>query len=252
MSLSDSTKRFSNRVSNYVKYRPHYPFEIIDFLKNETGLDKSSIIADIGSGTGISSEMFLENGNTVYAVEPNFEMRSAAEKIMKDFGGFISIEGTAENTSLGSQSVDLIIAGQAFHWFDIEKCRPEFKRILKNNGYAVLMWNDKTESDDFMKGYFNLIKKYGTDYEKINHANVDDTVIGKFFSPSEFKKKFFKHSHNLDYKGLEGRLLSSSYIPLEGESYNEMINELKEMFDKYSIKGEIAMQYETVIYFGKM
>lgn len=252
MSSSDSTKRFSDRVSNYIKYRPHYPFEIIDYLKNETGLDNSSIIADIGSGTGISSEMFLENGNTVYAVEPNFEMRSAAENIMKDFTGFISIDGTAENTSLGTQSIDLIIAGQAFHWFDREKCRPEFKRILKNNGYIVLMWNDKIESDDFMTGYFNLIKKYGTDYEKINHTNVDDTVIGKFFSPSEFRKKFFKHSHNLDYTGLEGRLLSSSYIPLKGESHNEMINELKEMFDKHSINSEISMQYETVIYSGKL
>ena len=250
--LNNSVERFSNRVENYIKYRPHYPKEIITFLNEECGFDKTKIVADIGSGPGISCENFIENGNTVYAVEPNDDMRKAAEEIFKDSENFISINGTAEATTLDSNFADLIIAGQAFHWFDKEKCRIEFKRILKNDGYALLMWNDKISSNDFMKDYYELIKKFGKDYDKINHTNVDDEVIGKFFSPLEFKKKSIRHTHPLDYAGLEGRLLSSSYIPLEGDSFEIMTKELKEMFAKYSVNGKLEMEYQTNLYYGKM
>lgn len=248
----DSVGRFTNRVENYINYRPHYPVEIISFLNTECGFDQSKIIADIGSGPGISCEHFIANGNTVYAVEPNPEMRKAAEQIYSDSKNFISVNGTAETTTLGSNSIDLIIAGQAFHWFDREKCKTEFKRILRLDGYVILMWNDKTASNDFMKSYYNLIKKYGTDYEKINHTNVDDNVIGKFFSPQTFQKKSFIHTHPLDYKGLEGRLLSSSYIPLEGDSSEGMISELRNMFEKYNANGNIGMEYQTNLYYGKL
>lgn len=248
----NSVDRFSSRVENYIKYRPHYPADIINFLKEECGLNKESVIADIGSGPGISSENFIANGNTVYAVEPNDEMRKAAEEIFAGSNNFISINGTAEATTLKDDSIDLIISGQAFHWFDKERCKTEFKRILKKEGYTVLMWNDKTESNDFMKAYYELIKTFGTDYEKINHNNVDDIIIGKFFSPVVYKKKIFNHKHPLDYEGLEGRLLSSSYIPLEGVKYNEMIKELKDIFDKNNVSGIVDMDYETILYYGKL
>lgn len=250
--LNDSVERFSNRVENYIKYRPHYPKEIITFLNNEFGFDKSKIVADIGSGPGISCENFIENGNNVYAVEPNDDMRKAAEEIFRDSENFISINGKAEATTLDNNFADLIIAGQAFHWFDKEKCKTEFKRILKDDGYVVLMWNDKTSTNDFMKDYYELIKKFGKDYDKINHTNVDDEVIGKFFSPNEFKKKSIRHTHPLDYAGLEGRLLSSSYIPLEGDSFEAMIQELKEMFAKYSVNGKVEMEYQTNLFYGKL
>ena len=249
----NSIERFSDRVENYIKYRPHYPKEIISFLNNECGFDRNKIAADIGSGPGISCENFIANGNTVYAVEPNDEMRKAAEKIFSSSKNFISINGTAEATTLKNDSIDFIIAGQAFHWFDRDKCKIEFKRILKSEGYAILMWNEKTSSNDFMKSYYDLIEKYGTDYGKINHAIVtNDNVIGKFYSPGSFQKKIFVHTHALNYDGLEGRLLSSSYIPLEGESFNKMIDELKNIFEKYNENGKVGMEYETRLFYGKL
>lgn len=248
----DSVGRFSDRVENYVKYRPHYPKEIIGFLNEECGFDKTKIIADIGSGPGISSENFIATGNTVYAVEPNDDMRLAAEEIFAGSKNFISISGTAEATTLENDSIDFIIAGQAFHWFDKEKCKAEFKRILKKDGYVILIWNEKTESNDFMKSYYDLIKNFGTDYEKINHSNVNDEIISNFYSPQTFRKKCFLHRHPLDYKGLEGRLLSSSYIPLKGEIFKSMIAELKDIFDKYNVNGITNMEYETRLYYGKL
>lgn len=253
MNNTDNTQRFSNRVENYVKYRPGYPPEIIDFLKKECDLSGKTIIADIGSGTGISAKLFLNNRNKVYGVEPNNEMRKAAENFLSEYPEFISINGTAENTTLESNSVDMITSGQAFHWFDKQKCKSEFRRILKQEGYAILFWNEKTESNDFMRSYYDLLKIYGTDYEKVNHsANTDDTVINEFYSPNNFNKKIFDNRQTLDYKALEGRLLSSSYIPLEGENHDKMINDLKNMFEKYKVNGEIAMEYVTLVYYGKL
>ena len=189
-----STERFTNRVENYVKYRPHYPLEIIDFLKNENILTAKTKIADIGSGTGISTKLFLENGNKVFGVEPNPEMRKAAENFLKNYPKFESINGTAENTTLENESIDMIISGQAFHWFDKEKCKPEFERILKKDGYLILFWNEKTESNEFMRSYYDLLKIYGIDYEKVNHSlATDDMEIGKFYSPCIFKKKVFEY-----------------------------------------------------------
>ncbi len=249
----DSIGRFSNRVENYIKYRPHYPVKIIDFLNTECGFDKNKIVADIGSGPGISCENFIANGNTVYAVEPNDDMRKAAEEIFSDAKNFVSVKGTAENTTLNDNSMDFVIAGQAFHWFDRDKCKIEFRRILKKDGYVILMWNEKISSNDFMKSYYDLIKRYGTDYEKINHSLVtDDKTIGEFYSPALVKKKLLRHTHPLDYKGLEGRLLSSSYIPLEGEKFNKMISELKNMFEKYNKDDMVGMHYETILYYGKL
>ncbi len=248
----NSIGRFSNRVENYIKYRPHYPKEIIKFLEDECGLTESSKIADIGSGPGISSEHFISNHNILYAVEPNPEMRAAAEKIFAGSENFISINGTAEAASLENNSVDFIIAGQAFHWFDKERCKIEFKRILKSDGYVVLMWNEKTSSNDFMRAYYDLIEKYGTDYETINHGNVDDEIIAKFFSPNSYMLKTFLHNHVLDYEGLKGRLLSSSYIPLEGEKHDEMIKILESIFEKNNVNGKVEMEYEAALYYGKL
>src|SRR4026208_981769 len=142
---NDPTKRFSKRVENYIQYRPKYPPAVFDFLRNELNLAPSSIIADVGSGTGISSEMFLRNGNTVFGIEPNSEMREAGERNLSQFASFKSIYGTAEATTLEDHSVDFVIAGQAFHWFDRARSRAEFFRILKKNGWVVLIWNDRKE-----------------------------------------------------------------------------------------------------------
>src|SRR5713226_3126779 len=143
MTFADAKQRFSNRVVDYVRYRPGYPSAVLDLLRSECGLQSSHVIADIGSGTGIMSKLFLENGNRVFGVEPNTEMRQAGEEYLASYDGFSSIEGSAESTTLGDSSIDFVTAGQAFHWFEKEKTRAEFRRILRGKGWVVIAWNDR-------------------------------------------------------------------------------------------------------------
>jgi len=249
----NSLTRFSNRVENYVKYRPHYPIEIINFLQKECGLTSSGIIADIGSGTGISAELFLQNGNKVYGVEPNKDMRKAAEQIFTNNAHFISVDAKAEATTLESKIIDTIISGQAFHWFDKEKCKDEFKRILKKNSYVTLMWNLRDPKSAFMNDYENVLIKYGKDYEKLYQDDVDETEIKNFFSPAEVKIKTFSNFQELNYESLKGRLLSSSYIPLEDDPiYYEMLKALENIFEKKNVNGKVKMEYETKVYYGRL
>ncbi|MBS1514825.1 MAG: class I SAM-dependent methyltransferase [Bacteroidetes bacterium] len=249
--MNNSTTRFSDRVENYVKYRPHYPAAIIPYLKEKTGLSEEKIIADIGSGTGISSLLFLKNGNKVYGVEPNKEMREAGEKFLEGYTNFISINGTAEDTTLNNDSIDVIVCGQAFHWFDMEKCKKEFMRIIKRDGYVVLMWNERnTKNSQLLSDYENLIKKFGTDYDKV--CQQDERVnenIKIFFDKRGYDVELIESFQKFDFEGFKGRLLSSSYVPQNNE---EMISELKTLFDRYQINGEVKFEYHTNIYTGQI
>lgn len=119
--MADSAERFSGRVADYLKYRPGYPEELLAFLRSECGLVPGSVVADVGSGTGKLAELFLSGGNTVFGIEPNAEMRLAAERLFSGRSGFHSVAGRAEATTLPDSSVDLVAVGQAFHWFDREK-----------------------------------------------------------------------------------------------------------------------------------
>jgi SAM-dependent methyltransferase len=169
---ANATTRFSDRVADYIKYRPHYPVEIIDLLAANCGLTPESVIADIGCGTGFLAELFLENGNPVIGVEPNREMREAGEAYLADYGRFTSLDGTAEATKLPGHAMDFVLAGQAFHWFDREKTRAEFQRVLKDDGFAVLVWNDRrVDATPFLRDYEELLQTYATDYNEINHKN---------------------------------------------------------------------------------
>jgi len=246
--ILDPKKRFSSRVENYIKYRPTYPFEIVKYLKEIDILKDDSVIADIGSGTGILSETFLKNGNIVYGVEPNADMRKAAENLLEIYSNFISIDGSAENTKLKVKSINIITVGQAFHWFDIKQAKKEFKRILKENGYAILIWNNRKKSDgEFSGEYEKFIQKYGKNY-KITRK--DETNINNFF---KYKKKVFFNYQNFDFEGLKGRLLSVSYIPLEDSpEYEDMIKELENIFDKYQKDGIIRLEYDTEVYYGNL
>lgn len=249
----DTLQRFSNRVENYVRYRPNYPGDVIVFLQQQNILKQESVIADIGSGTGISTELFLKNGNTVYGVEPNKEMRETAEKLLIGYKKFKSIDATAENTTLQNESIDIIISGQAFHWFDKEKCKKEFKRILKKNGSVVLMWNDRRmDSSEFLIAYESLLKKFGTDYLKVNHKNIDDEQFDDFFGNKASLKSFENYQY-FDFVGLKGRLLSSSYVPAEVEAnFEPMINALEDVFEKYNSNGKVTFEYDTKIYYGQL
>ena len=249
-----STNRFSNRVENYVKYRPHYPDEVLEFLVSELALKQDSVIADIGSGTGISSELFVKNGNAVYGVEPNKKMRKAAEEAFKKCQNFISIDGTAEHTTLNSRSIDLIIAGQSFHWFDLRKSKKEFERILRPHGIVTLIWNErKSESSEFMGDYETLLNTYGIDYKEVKQKNVNEKVLGEFFEKNKYKTRLFSNCQEFDFAGLRGRLLSSSYAPTKGHpNYDPMIDSLQDIFKKHQQNGEVRFDYDTRLYSGRL
>ena len=249
---NNSVERFSNRVENYVKYRPDYPSEVLQLFAAEMNLREDSVIADIGSGTGISAKLFLENGNQVFGVEPNAAMRAAAENFLQEFPNFRSVDGTAENTSLDEKSVDFVVAAQAFHWFDQTGTRLEFKRILKENGFVVLMWNERQlDTTAFLKDYENLLIEFGTDYETVRHENIDKEKLKNFFQ-TDFKEAFFQNKQTVGYAGLEGRMLSSSYTPSsENPLYEPMLKKLKSLFAEHAENGKINILYDTKVFYGQ-
>jgi SAM-dependent methyltransferase len=253
MPAPNATSRFSDRVQNYVRYRPGYPREALHVLQDECGLTSSHVVADIASGTGIWTRMLLENGNRVFGVEPNADMREAGERLLAGFPAFTSIAGTAEATKLPYQSVDFVTAAQAAHWFDREGARREFMRILKPEGWLVLLWNERlTDSTPFLRDYEKLLLTYGTDYEEVRHEKTTDSV-NEFFDPLPFQERVFPNRQEFDYAGIEGRLLSSSYVPgPEDAKYDPMLEELRRVFDAHAVYGLATFEYKTRVYFGKL
>jgi len=250
--MSDNTTRFSDRVEDYVKYRPHYPGSILSYLQQTYSFNASWDVADIGSGTAISSELFLGNGNRVFAVEPNAEMRGKAEELLGGNPHFFSIDGTAEATGLAAGSVRLIVAGQAFHWFDAVKSRAEFVRILQPHGVVVLVWNERLAQSPFEAAYNALIERYGKDYKAINHRNISDELIDSFYQPASNVLMDFPNEQRFDFEGLTGRLLSSSYMPKTGPVFGPMIEELRRLFDRYQDGGRVRIGYDTKVYSGML
>lgn len=253
MPVQDPTQRFSSRVENYVHYRPGYPPEVLDLLRQECSLTASSVIADIGSGTGFLSRMFLENGNRVLAVEPNAEMRQAGERWLANYPKLTSIAGTAEASTLPDHSVDFVTAAQAAHWFDGQKARREFIRILKPGGWTVLIWNERRiNSSRFLQAYEKLLTTFGTDYQEVRHERTTAAIDG-FFAPSPFQARVFEMRQELDCAALEGRLLSSSYTPQPGNpKYEPMLRELRRIFDAYHANGKVCLEYDTSVYYGRL
>ncbi|KAA9035890.1 class I SAM-dependent methyltransferase [Ginsengibacter hankyongi] len=186
--MKTSATRFSDSVEEYIKYRPGYPQQVIEILKEEIDLNPRSIIADIGSGTGISSALFVNNGNKVLAVEPNREMREAAELIYLNNSNFTSINGTAQQTSLPQHSIDIIFCAQAFHWFNTTETKIEFSRILQPNGDMVFVWNVRKDENDFQKDYETILRHI-PEYNKVTHKNISDEDISDFFAPKRIHKK---------------------------------------------------------------
>ncbi len=252
MPASNATSRFSDRVENYVRYRPGYPSEALQALRDECGLAPNHLIADIASGTGIWTRMLLENGNQVFAVEPNVDMRQAGERLLASFPNFTSVAGTAEATTIGDASVDFVTAAQAAHWFDRKRSRREFVRILKPSGWLVLLWNERlTDSTPFLRDYEQLLLTYGTDYEDVRHEKTTDAV-NEFFDPAPFQARVFEMQQQFDYPGVEGRLLSSSYAPgPEHPNHAPMLRELRRIFDAHAVAGRATFDYKTRVYFGQ-
>ncbi|MFS1512090.1 class I SAM-dependent methyltransferase [Chengkuizengella sp. SCS-71B] len=248
----DNKKRFSNRVENYVKYRPSYPKKTIDFLYNELGFKQNSIIADVGSGTGIFSNLLLDRESNVLSVEPNQEMREAAENLLVSYENYISINGSAENTTLPDKSVDFIVSAQAFHWFDLQKTKQEFERILKPNGKVFLIWNNRlTEESEFSVAYERILKKYANDYNEVNHQNIGHRELNSFFNNEGYKTFTCPNYQVFNFEQLKGRLLSSSYSPVPGEDNYEIIMvQLRDVFNLYNQNGQVTFHYNTEVYYG--
>jgi SAM-dependent methyltransferase len=251
--MRNPTQRFSSRVENYVRYRPGYPAEILQLLKEECGLTPASIVADIASGTGLLTRMFLENGNRVFGVEPNPEMRQAGERLLAAYPKFVSVAGSAEATTLQDHVVDFVTAAQAAHWFDRQKARQEFARVLKPGGWCVLIWNERrTGSTPFLRDYEKLLLTYGTDYQDVRHEHTTAS-IHEFFAPSPFQSRFFEMKQRFDYAGVEGRLLSSSYTPQpDHPNYSPMLRELRRLFESHAAGGRVTLEYTTRVYYGHL
>jgi len=242
------TGRFSDRVDNYAKYRPSYPTEAITYISKITKLPTGGTVADIGSGTGIFSALLLQKDYRVFCVEPNEAMRTVAEKNLSIYPNFSSIDGTAECTTLNPHSVDIVTVAQAFHWVDIS-AKEEFSRILKPAGLIVLLWNIRLRTTPFLEAFEDLKVEFGTDYKAVNMLKEQD--IRAFFYPKPVTTKEFFHAQNLDYEGLRGQLLSSSYVPIDGEKSEQMIAKLKGLFDEHQIAGQVTIEYATKVYINK-
>lgn len=251
--MVDSISRFTTRVEDYAKFRPTYPRLVLDLLKADCGLTEGSLVADVGSGTGIFSEMLLGNGNTVFGVEPNAQMRSAAEKLLSNYQLFKSIDGAAEATTLGSHSIDIVTTAQAFHWFDQTRARMEFARILKPKGWVVLIWNERRlDSTPFLRAFEQLLLEYGTDYQKIRHENVTGQ-IEDFFAPQGFRLESFENIQTFNFDSLMGRVRSASYTPEpDNPNFEPMITSLRDVFEEHQQRGTIAFEYDTRVYYGQL
>lgn len=250
----DSTQRFSNRVEDYHRHRPGYPDDIIHILHNEGALPAFAIVADVGSGTGKLTQLFFKHVDKIYGVEPNHDMRRQAEKNFVDIAQFISVNGTAESTTLPSASIDLVCVGQAFHWFDREKCRGEFRRILRPNGWTALIWNYRNvEEDEVQQHYEHILKTNIPNYKQLDHKTMTDDKIKNFFRSKKVTKFVLPHSQYFDLPSLNGRVLSSSYVPKPPDPVAQRILEqVAHFFQQYQQSGRIKFVYKTTLYLGQL
>lgn len=245
--------RFSDRVQDYIRFRPSYPAPVVAFLKDH-GLTAGKVCADIGSGTGIFSELLLKENITVFAVEPNREMREASERMLSKDAHFHSVEGTAEATTLNPHSVDFVTAAQAFHWFDVDKCRAEFCRILRPRGKVALIWNSRrTDTSEFSIAYEKILEKYATDYGQVRHTIKEQGPVEAFFQGRSVSKFSCSNEQTFDLEGLKGRLLSSSYAPKPGHpNHAPMLEALTGIFEAFKDGGKVQFLYETEVTLGEV
>lgn len=252
--MTDPTRRFSNRVEDYARYRPGYPAQIMGLLAAECGLSPGWTVADVGSGTGILTELFLRNGNPVFAVEPNEAMRATAERLLSPYPTFTSIDGTAEETKLDDGCVDLVAAGQALHWFDAAAARAEFERVLRGNGWVAFVWNaHKGEATRLTADYEELLRRHGTDYEQVGRHEGGTRVVAEFFGGTPYETRTLDNHQVLDLEGFKGRLASSSYVPSAGDpGFEAMMADAESLFDRHQDGGELVFPYDTRVYYGKL
>jgi SAM-dependent methyltransferase len=247
------TERFTTRAGDYARYRPGYPAEAVALLKERCGLVPGAAAADLGSGTGILTRLLLECGARVFAVEPNDAMRAAAEASLGGSPRFVSVKGSAEATTLAAGSIDLLVAAQAFHWFDGPRARAETLRILRGGGYGALLWNERpAEADAFLADYEALLHEHAAGYARISASRADPAAMREFLGP-QMQIATFPNRQLLDFEGLRGRLMSSSYAPEPGHPQHEpMMAELRAVFGRHARDGRIVFPYRTLVYFAQL
>lgn len=244
----DPLRRFSSRAEDYAKYRPSYPREILDLLARDCALSPASVVADIGSGTGLLARLFLDFGCEVFGVEPNAEMRDAGERLLSGYSRFRSIAGQAENTTLANRSADLVAAGQAFHWFDPPRARAEFRRILRDPAWVALVWNERrVTGDPFLAGYEELLQRHAPEYGKVDHRRIGAAELSAFFGHDDWRAATLSNEQRFDWEGLRGRVLSSSYAPLDNEG---MMSGFKRLFETTQRGGQVVVAYDTRVFYG--
>jgi ubiquinone/menaquinone biosynthesis C-methylase UbiE len=249
--MTDPRRRFTDRVANYMRFRPGYPEALISALLTASQNVESKAIADIGAGTGIFTRLLLRRGARVYGVEPNASMRQAAEEYLAGYRSFISVDGDAEHTGLADASVDLVTAAQAFHWFDNEDSRAEFRRILKPGGSLALIWNKRRLAQPFQQEYDALLRELAPEYGKVNHMNLGEDEIALCFAAGQMQVMQFDNRQQLDFDGLIGRLESSSYCPATGsEAHIRLVEALSGLFALHAVDGWLAFEYDTLLYQG--
>jgi len=258
--VKDSKQRFSNRVADYVRYRPGYPREMLDVLREECELTAEAVVVDVGSGTGLLAQLFLENGNVVYGVEPNAAMRDAGEQFLEKYPHFCSVAGSAEATTLPDACADFVVSGQAFHWFEPKAARVEFVRVLRpargggQGGWVAVIWNERvSDRTAFQREYAALLREYCDDYAKVAETYPQYARLSGFFERGAFAEKLLPNAQVFDFDGLRGRLLSSSYAPRAGHTKHEpMLAALREIFDSHAAEGRVRFEYQTHVYYGRL
>jgi len=249
--MTTSTERFGDRAMQYARFRPGYPLGLVAFLEKEGLLQQGAVVADIGSGTGKLSEVFLERGYGVYGVEPNGEMRAMAERAFQNQPLFRSVAGTAEETGLEAASVDLVVVGQAFHWFDVERTRREFERILRPGGGAAIIWNEREPARGFGLAYQEIINRYKKEARPVSHDGVSTATLERFFAPSIPGWKRIEHACYYDCEAITGRMISASYMPNTSPQKEAMIAALQEAFAAQAVNGQVELRYTTVMCYGR-
>lgn len=247
--------KFNGMGKVYSKYRPSYPLNFVDYLFTDVGMSQSSIIADVGSGTGILTRQLLEKGSNVYGIEPNADMRVIAETNLNNFPGFTSVSGSAENTTIDDNSVDYITVAQAFHWFDREKFKKECQRILKPEGKVILVWNTRDNENELVIENYEVNRKYCPNFKGFSdgmYGKTNNDDFSDFFN-GEYETKVFLNNLIFDMDGFIGRNLSASYALKSNDAqYNDYVNELKKIYEKYSNNGQLIMPNLTRSYVGNV
>jgi SAM-dependent methyltransferase len=257
---TDPLRRFSNRVSDYDRFRPRYPAALIDTLRDLAGLTPRDVVADVGSGTGILTRLLLDSGHRVFAVEPNAAMRAVAERDFSDNARFTSVDGAAERTTLPDGSVDVVTAAQAFHWFDRDACRREFTRILRGQsdvtprarGNVALVWNTRrTDGNAFMRDYERLLVECAIDYTAVDHRHVDEAALAAFFV--DYERAVIPFEEALDWEATRGRMASASYVPSpENAGYADIVAGLREAFERHARDGRVVWTYDSEVTVGRV